>query len=93
MTIRDGNVEGTIPHLTLDSKIIYCCLTSSTFENENYIFFLLLKYLSIQQNKLLAEAEVMMLKENEFTIKEESKQAVTHKHKYGNEAKKSVSST
>ena len=89
MTIRDGNVEGTIPHMSLESKMIYCCLTSSSSDNENYIFFLLLKYLAIQQNKLLAEAELMMSKESEFSHKEESKKQ--HKHSHGKEVVKKSS--
>lgn len=45
---------------------MYCCLSSSSHEHDNYIFFLLVKYLAMQQNKLLNEAEAMMSKENDF---------------------------
>jgi pyruvate-formate lyase len=45
LIIKEDNVEAIIPQLTRDSKMIYCCLSSSS-DHEGHIFYLLLKYLS-----------------------------------------------
>ncbi len=60
LIIKDDNVEATIPKISKDSKIIFCCLTSSNVELEGHIFYMLLKYLALEQNKLLEAAEQMI---------------------------------
>lgn len=72
-------MEAIIPRISKDSKMIYCCLTSSNAEHEGHIFYLLLKYLANEQNKLLEAAEQMIAKENEYGLSNQnSGQQVTH---------------
>ena len=65
LIIKEDNVEATIPVISRETKIIQCCLTSSNVDHEGYIFFMLLKYLATEQNKLLAAAEQMLNKEGD----------------------------
>jgi len=48
LTIKDDNVDVSIPKINKDTKVIYCCLTSSNIDQEGHIFYLLLKYLSTE---------------------------------------------
>jgi hypothetical protein len=48
LIIRDGLYEAAIPHISRDSKLILCCLTSNPGDNhDGYILFMLLKYLAL----------------------------------------------
>jgi hypothetical protein len=47
LIIKDENVEATIPNISINSPIIYCCLSQTSKEHKGYIFFLLLKYLAL----------------------------------------------
>lgn len=70
LIITEDNVEATIPTISKDSKLIYCCLTF-TSEHEGFMFYLLLKYIATEQNKLIESAEEMLRKDNEFGLSQQ----------------------
>ena len=44
--IKEDNVEAIVPKISIDSKVILCCLSQTNKEGQGYIFYLLLKYLA-----------------------------------------------
>lgn len=71
LIITEDNVEATIPIISRDSKMIYCCLTS-TSDHDGFMFYLLLKYIASEQNKLIDSAEDMIKRDNEFGLSQSS---------------------
>eukprot|EP00347_Sterkiella_histriomuscorum_P010832 403374756 len=57
LIIKDKDVEVVIPEISEQSKLMLCCLTKDKKDQLGQVFYILIKYLTQKQDKVLKEAE------------------------------------